>query len=516
MANTNLFKSAVSSKKIAKAVNNAGGKAYSFSAEQELAQMAVTGTFNSTFYVSGKAQLEKVKSLVSKCSPLFLAQLAVYSRTKGYMKDMPAYLLAELSTQDVSLFKKAFPLVIDNAKMLRNFVQIMRSGEVGRTSLGSAPKNMVKRWLENASTQSLVNGSIGNSPSLADVIKLSHPKAKDTEQEALFGWILGGKENKDNLPKLVKDLISFRAGESHEMPSVSFELLTSCKLNQENWRTIAENATWTQTRMNLNTFERHGVFASTYSLTMVANRLKDKELITKAKVMPYQILSTYINWEGSQGPIYKALEQAAQLATVNVKSLNKSVAVLVDTSGSMRDPVTGNRGSASSKVTCQMVAALVASVMLYQNEDCEVVPFDTQVRSLRLNPVDSILTNARRLGEFRGGGTDCSCALKYLNDNNSTKQVVIYVSDNESWADSQRLRSTKTMAEWEKYKKRNPHAKLICIDITPNSTTQAASRTDILNVGGFSDEVFNVIDRFVNTPSNSDFWVNEIKKIQIN
>jgi 60 kDa SS-A/Ro ribonucleoprotein len=29
--------------------------------------------------------------------------------------------------------------VIDNGRMLRNFVQIMRSGAVGRTSLGTRP-----------------------------------------------------------------------------------------------------------------------------------------------------------------------------------------------------------------------------------------------------------------------------------------------------------------------------------------------------------------------------------------
>ena len=32
--------------------------------------------------------------------------------------------------------------------------------------------------------------------------------------------------------------------------------------------------------------------------------------------------------------------------------------------------------------------------------------------------------------------------------------------------------------------------KLICIDLQPNTTTQAPERSDILNVGGFSDAVF--------------------------
>lgn len=35
--------------------------------------------------------------------------------------------------------------------------------------------------------------------------------------------------------------------------------------------------------------------------------------------------------------------------------------------------------------------------------------------------------------------------------------------------------------------------KLICIDLQPYTTAQAPERSDILNIGGFSDAVFNVV-----------------------
>ena len=35
-------------------------------------------------------------------------------------------------------------------RMLRTFVQIMRSGRVGRRSLGSLPKRLLRQWLEEA------------------------------------------------------------------------------------------------------------------------------------------------------------------------------------------------------------------------------------------------------------------------------------------------------------------------------------------------------------------------------
>lgn len=44
---------------------------------------------------------------------------------------------------------------------------------------------------------------------------------------------------------------------------------------------------------------------------------------------------------------------------------------------------------------------------------------------------------------------------------------------------------------------------------------QAAERSDILNVGGFSDEVFTVIDNFVNGRYGSAHWLEEIEAVTL-
>jgi 60 kDa SS-A/Ro ribonucleoprotein len=70
------------------------------------------------------------------------------------------------------------------------------------------------------------------------------------------------------------------------------------------------------------------------------------------------------------------------------------------------------------------------------------------------------------------------------------------------------------MQAWAKLKVRNPEAKLVCIDIQPTTTTQAQERADILNVGGFSDAVFDAIAAFAaDGPSGADRWVEEIERI---
>src|SRR4029079_12243781 len=99
--------------------------------------LAATGCLNATFYASAETQLDVVVALASKVDPKFLAKVAIYAREKGLMKDMPALLVAILSVRDPALFAVTFDRVIDNAKMLRTFVQVMRSGQVGRKSLGT-------------------------------------------------------------------------------------------------------------------------------------------------------------------------------------------------------------------------------------------------------------------------------------------------------------------------------------------------------------------------------------------
>ncbi len=72
--------------------------------------------------------------------------------------------------------------MIDDGRMLRNFVQIVRSGVAGRKSLGTLPKRLVREWFDARADEQLFRASVGNDPSLADVIRMVHPQAGDAER----------------------------------------------------------------------------------------------------------------------------------------------------------------------------------------------------------------------------------------------------------------------------------------------------------------------------------------------
>jgi 60 kDa SS-A/Ro ribonucleoprotein len=295
-------------------------------------------------------------------------------------------------------------------------------------------------------------------------------------------------------------------------------MLTALPLSDVDWVQIARNAPWQMTRMNLNTFARHGVFRAEGLTELIADRLRDPAAVRRARVFPYQLLVAYRMAEANTDvprAISEALQDAMEVAVENVPALRSTVFVCPDVSGSMNSPVTGFRKGATSRVRCIDVAALVTAAILRRNLRSEVLPFEHNLVQLRLNPRDSVMTNAEKLAAVGGGGTNCSAPLAALNARRVKGDLVIYVSDNQSWVDSGAGRGTAVMQEWSKFKAHNPDARLVCIDVQPYGTTQAAERADILNIGGFSDQVFEVIAEFAAGRLGPAHWVGVIESTEI-
>jgi 60 kDa SS-A/Ro ribonucleoprotein len=495
-------------------VNSENAPAYALAPKQALAQYAATGCFGRTFYATADEQLTRVLEFCDAVDPKFVAQIAIYSRTQSFMKDMPALLCAWLSARDARLHEAVFTRVIDNTRMLRTYVQILRSGVVGRKSLGSAPKRLVREWLASRDEDALFSSSAGQSPSLSDIVKMVHPKPIGPKREAFYGYMIGRSYDANALPKLVMQFEQFKAGEALNVPDLPFMLLSALPLSQKDWVEIAKNAAWQTTRMNLNTFARHGVFETDGLASLMAARLRDAREIQRARVFPYQLLTAYQNCdEAVPQEVRDALQDAMELAIANVPSIEGRVVVCPDVSGSMKSPVTGHRAGSTTSVRCVDVAALVAASVLRKNQTATVLPFEQTVVPVDLNSRDSVMTNAGRLASIGGGGTNCSAPVRLLNQQKAKADLVLFVSDNESWVDQGRGRGTALLAEWSEFRQRNPKARLVCLDIQPNQTTQATERPDILNIGGFSDQVFDVISAFASGQLEADHWIARIEAV---
>lgn len=515
MANPQLFRSTRGvNLPAADAVNHEGGPAYAFSSRHRLAQYAATGCLNGTFYAGAEAQLETILALCKEVEPRFIAKTAVYCRERGTMKDTPALLAAVLSLKGPELLPAVFERTVGNGRMLRNFVQILRSGAVGRKSLGTRPKKLVQQWLNRASERDLLNASVGNAPSLADVVKMVHPRPAEPWREAFFARLIGKPYDEAALPPITRAFEAWKRDPAGATPEVPFQMLTALNLDAGQWAEIARRGSWQTVRMNLNTFARHGVFDIAGMTETVAKKLRDAEAIARSGVFPYQLLAAY-QAAGQEVPalVREALQDALEISLANVPKVAGRVVVCPDVSGSMQSPATGFRGSATTAVRCVDVAALVAAALLRKNRNTRVLPFENEVVAIDLNPRDTVLTNAQKLAAIGGGGTNCSAPLARLNREQAGADLVVYVSDNESWVDATRRGATATMREWEAFRRRNPSAKLVCIDVQPYGTTQAAERGDVLNVGGFSDEVFKILAGIAAGQLGPEHWVGLIEEV---
>ncbi len=544
MANTRVFGSVRGQRTLPTNTKNlAGGRAYQLSPEQALAQLAVTGCFGDTFYASAESQLAETLEIASKCSEEYVAKTALYARERGFMKDMPAVLLAHLASRGapgVRLVGVLFPHVIDNGKMLRNFVQVIRSGVTGRKSFGTALKRYIRTWLAARPAEQLFRDSVGNDPSIADVLKMVHPSPRDAAQQALFGYLIGAKADGENgrkgykpdwLPQLVKDFEAFKRDRTRELPDVPFQMLDSTGgLDKAGWTAVAQKGRWQMTRMNLANFQKAGVFEDPAMVKLVADRLADAANVHGARAFPYQLLMAYKHVGATvPGAIAEALQTAMEHAIANVPALEGRVVLCPDVSGSMSSPITGARGHMSA-VRCVDVAGLVTAALLRRNTLARVIPFETDVVRLHINPRDSVMTIADQIAAVGGGGTTVSAPLALLNKEKADVDMVVIVSDDQSWVETAREvrsahertmyeqmygRGTVVMEEWNALKVRCPKAKLVTLDLTPNTAAQSTPREDILRVGGFSDQVFDILALFADAKSGKDHWVDVIQGIAL-
>ncbi len=564
MANKSLFASLTNRLPRANAVNEAGGRACKLEPKHALAQVAATGTFGNAFYSTAETQLDEVLKLIDEVDDnQYLAKLALYAREKAFMKDMPAALLVALSVRDTELMHRVFDRVVDSGRVLRTVFQMIRSGQFknkaghGRVGLSSSVQRAFQRWLNTASVGKLLSASIGNDPSLRDILRMARPTRKDDVRRAMFGWLTDKAVDKwapateADLPVEVQSLIAYRNSESEEaqaliaggLDNVRWDLLSDAAKGPTVWAALARKMGPQALRMNLNTLLRHDVFKVAFHSVKVAegernfrgakddtmtdhvaDRIADELEIRRSKQFPYQYFAAYLNADDNvPQKIKTALHKAAEIACGNVPELPGPVVIGLDTSGSMSCAVMGNRGrGATSKMRCIDVAALFAAAILRRNPDSVVIPFDTSAYDCKIDPNDSILSIAERLAKYGGGGTDCSLPLVAANQKHAKRKFagIVLVSDNESWVGTGRHGSTGVMTAWEDFvanqrklagKEATP--KLVNIDLQPYQTVQACERADIMNIGGFSDAVFNVISAFL--ADNNQRFVAEVEAIEL-
>jgi 60 kDa SS-A/Ro ribonucleoprotein len=221
----------------------------------------------------------------------------------------------------------------------------------------------------------------------------------------------------------------------------------------------------------------------------IAERLVEQFKSKNLKIFPYEIMVAYLNIDKAIPKVIRdALHKVMELATKNIPNLgDKKIRIFPDVSGSMSWRITNKNGIVSSTRFVD-VAALFACAMLRVNPQAQVIPFEGEVVEIKLDPNASIMDNAAVLSKIGGGGTRCSAPLEYLNNKNDMADLCCFISDNESWMDAENSR---------KY------------------IVQARNDRDTVNIGGFSDNVFDILHSFLFDRNDPDHWIKRIEAVSL-
>jgi len=247
-----------------------------------LAQYAATGCLSGTFYATGDEQLaRRAENCATACRRSSSPDGAVRSHARlheGHAGAAPGGAVG----QGPGLLAEVFDRWSIRRRWLRNFVQIMRSGVVGRKSLGTLPKRLIQQWLAARSDEQLFVGSIGNDPSLAEHHQDGPPQAGNSRTAGAPGVPDRPRPRFGPAADLVQQYERIKRQTvrgQQPVPNVPFQMLTSLPLTRRDWEQITRNASWQMTRMNLNTLLRTASSRIAELVGLVANRLRNPRLV---------------------------------------------------------------------------------------------------------------------------------------------------------------------------------------------------------------------------------------------
>lgn len=265
----------------------------------------------------------------------------------------------------------------------------------------------------------------------ADVIQLSHAKAADEKQNALFSHALDRRYGNAEIGEhnYLLDMISTRAnlmsapvekrkaliGTQAGMQTLSragmtWEALSGWlqgPMDKQAWEAVIPNMGYMALLRNLRNFQEAGISAK--ALNGVLGKLSDPAQVAKSKQFPFRFLAAY-QANKNNLKIAAALEEALEASLSNVPSLTGRTLILVDRSGSMFQ-----HHRTDSELTMADKAAIFGSALALRAENADLVQFGSAWRGPAFEKVsfrkgDSLLP---MMDKFRDmGGTDTAAAVR--------------------------------------------------------------------------------------------------------
>ena len=384
--------------------NASGHAAYKMTDKAKLVSQVLTSFFNEKkFYGDNTADMiETIKRVVAS-DPRFVANLAVFARREFNMRSVSHVLTAYLAHESagkpyVRETMQGVCLRGDDATEIMAFY-LSTFGKPIPNSLKKGVNDVLVEYDEY--TLAKYKGD-SKAVKMRDLLCLCRPSPKTAEQSDLFKRCL-----EDRL----------------ETPLTWESELSANGNNAETWERLIDSGKVGYMALLRNL--RNIITANPRNIEKVYRRIEDRKAVAKSKQLPFRFLSAYKSIAGIGGSrAFDALEAATEAACDNLPRLSGTTVIAVDSSGSMRDPVSNN-----SEIRCIEIGMMLGLIANRLCENAIFYTFDSVVKKQPLSRRENILRVA--VTSTPSGGTNMSLPFAQMMRDKVKPDRVIIISDNE-------------------------------------------------------------------------------------
>jgi len=492
-------------------VNYQNAVTFSLTAEYELYAAVVTTSLSASFYEKETDRLERIKNLIKKCDPVFVAKLAVYARNEMHMRSVPLVLVVELAKiySGDSLISKMITNVIQRADEITELLAYyqMANDRKDVKKLNRLSKQ-IQKGLANCFNKfdeyQFAKYNRDGAVKLKDALFLVHPKAKDKSQQAIFDKLVN---NTLQIPYTWETELS-------QLGQIKFySEVEKQRAFKQKWEELIDSGKIGYMALLRNLRNILEANVSGFHISKVCDYFSNEKSIANSKQLPFRFLAAYrevkaLNFKFTS-MVLNALEDAVTISAQNIKGfdVNTSVVIACDVSGSMQQPI-----SPKSKVLLYDIGLMLG--MLMQNRCKNVVSgmFGDRWKIINM-PKRSILANVneyyKREGEV-GYATNGHLVLEDLINRKEITDKIMLFTDAQMWNNAYTKDSFAN--SWNRYKSIAPNAKLYLFDLAGYGQSPInIEKNDVYLIAGWSDKVFDVL----NALEDKNSALNYINRIEL-
>ncbi len=506
-------------KDIDASVNYEGDKGYRLNPKMDLYSRVCVSALEGKYYESATDNAKSIMKLMEKVNPKFIAKLAIYARTKMYLRSIPVFLtayLAKLHNGD-NLIRKMSDGIIQRADEITELLSCYQSlnednwteSEDGQNKKLCKLSKQLQLGLADSfhkfDEYQFAKYNRDNEVKLRDALFLSHPKPSDKKEKELF-------------KKIAEDTLETPYTWEVELSKIGQDIKDKDKKQKvfrDKWEELIDSNRLGYMALLRNLRNILDVKVSKEYIIKIAETLSDKEKVLKSRQLPFRFLSAYRMLKENDNPytsiILDSLDKAIKHSSYNIEGYGYDTTVLIasDVSGSMRMPI-----SQRSIIQYYDIGLLLGMILQHK---CKSVINGIFGDTWLVNqlPKSNILQNADELYKLAnkvGFTTNGWRVLKYLLDEDIKVDKLMFFTDMQMWDSSTFAIKGKFDKLWKEYRKNYPESKMYIFDLSGYGNSPVRINEDnTFLISGWSDKIFDVLKGIEEGKSALD----EIEKIEL-